>query len=118
MPSRLPYTRPGQFAARLGIEHDPLYVLGSHDNPLHFEPPALVLSGDVTAARMSSRKALLGVLNVGPPRVRRPIASQQKWTELQERAWSLLGSSQTTAAFNVAAEPQRYASGTDKPSMA
>ncbi|MCA9072711.1 MAG: DUF1501 domain-containing protein, partial [Planctomycetaceae bacterium] len=27
-PSRLPYTRPGQFAARLGVEHDPLYLNG------------------------------------------------------------------------------------------
>ena len=31
-PSRLPYTRPGQFAARLGLEHDPLYVEGSVDH--------------------------------------------------------------------------------------
>lgn len=104
MPSRLPYTRPGQFAARLGIEHDPLYVLGSHETPLRFEPPALVLSGDVTAARMSSRKELLGVLNDA----RREFddhSSKKQWTELQERAWSLLGSSRTTDAFNVADEP-------------
>jgi hypothetical protein len=34
MPSRAPYTRPGQFAARLGVEHDPLYVNGDFDKPL------------------------------------------------------------------------------------
>jgi hypothetical protein len=105
MPSRLPYTRPGQFAARLGIEHDPLYVLGSHANPLHFEPPALTLSGDVDAGRMSSRKELLGVLNAARSEFD-VHASRRKWTDLQQRAWSLLGSSQTTAAFNVSAEPK------------
>ena len=52
MPSRLPYTRPGQFAARLGIEHDPLYVLGSLEEPLKFEAPALVLAGDVNTGSL------------------------------------------------------------------
>ena len=104
MPSRLPYTRPGQFAARLGIEHDPLYVLGDHKDPLRFEPPALVLRGDVDATRLSSRKELLGVLNDA----RREFdahSSKQRWSELQQRAWALLGSSATTEAFHVAAEP-------------
>ena len=27
-PSKPPYTRPGQFAARLGVEYDPLYLQG------------------------------------------------------------------------------------------
>ncbi len=31
MPSKAPYTRPGQFAARLGIQYDPLYVQGSNE---------------------------------------------------------------------------------------
>ncbi len=44
MPSRAPYTRPGQFAARLGIEHDPLYVNGDIDKPLSFKAPALVIA--------------------------------------------------------------------------
>ena len=57
MPSRLPYTRPGQFAARLGVEHDPLYVLGSLNEPLKFEAPALVLAGDVNTARPTSRSS-------------------------------------------------------------
>src|SRR6187399_2803341 len=37
------YTRPGQFAARLGIEYDALYVDGSLEEPLKFRAPALVL---------------------------------------------------------------------------
>lgn len=36
-PSKAPYTRPGQFAARLGIEHDPLYVHGDVGQPLRFQ---------------------------------------------------------------------------------
>jgi hypothetical protein len=37
------YTRPGQFAARLGLEFEPLYVEGDSKNPLKFQVPALVL---------------------------------------------------------------------------
>jgi hypothetical protein len=105
MPSRLPYTRPGQFAARLGVEHDPLYVMGSQDKPLVFEAPALTLGGDVTAARLSSREKLLAVMNDARRRVD-AAADVQKWTGLQDRALSLLGSAETTAAFNVSAEPE------------
>jgi len=105
MPSRLPYTRPGQFAARLGVQHDPFYVLGSEADPLHFEAPAMVLGGDVDPARLTSRETLLETLNDA----RRNFEFQQgeaKWTQLQEKALSLLGSSVTTAAFDVAAEPE------------
>ena len=31
MPGHPNYTRPGQFAAQLGVEHDPLYVYGSRE---------------------------------------------------------------------------------------
>jgi len=104
MPSRLPYTRPGQFAARLGIEHDPLYVMGSQEQPLRFEAPALTLSGDMTAARLSSRDQLLAAMNDARRRVDAE-AGIQKWSDLQDRAMGLLGSAKTTAAFNVSAEP-------------
>src|SRR5947209_9207193 len=30
------YTRPGQFAARLGLDYDPVYVLGNLDKPTQF----------------------------------------------------------------------------------
>ncbi|HEX4130323.1 MAG TPA: DUF1501 domain-containing protein [Pirellulales bacterium] len=110
-PSRKPYTRPGQFAARLGVAQDPLYVLGSREQPLHFEAPALVLSDDVDVGRLSSRETLLSALNDA----RRKLdasAGVQQWTDLQHRALALLGSSRTTAAFNVADESaavrQRY----------
>lgn len=104
MPSRAPYTRPGQFAARLGVEHDPLYVYGELDKPLSFKAPALVLHGDVTADRLSSRRALLHTID-DARRELETSAGVDKWSQLQQRAFSLLGSSRTTAAFDVAAEP-------------
>lgn len=105
MPSRAPYTRPGQFAARLGVEHDPLYVQGSLEAPLKFQSPALVLQGDVTAQRLLARKSLLSTLNDARHNLDRH-AYRQQWSQLQERAMTLLGSSQTTAAFDVASEPK------------
>lgn len=105
MPSRAPYTRPGQFAARLGIEHDPLYVFGSVEKPLEFQAPALALQADIDGGRMADRSKLLTTLDDA----RRSLdvtAGHRQWSQLQDRALSLLGASQTTAAFRVADEPR------------
>ena len=61
--ARPPYTRPGQFAARLGIEHDPLYVHGDVGQPLRFQAPALTLGGEVTAQRLQDRRSLLAAVD-------------------------------------------------------
>ena len=53
------YTRPGQFAARLGIEYDPVFVDGSREKPLEFSVPALTLGGDVSGERLQDRRSLL-----------------------------------------------------------
>ena len=103
-PSRAPYTRPGQFAARLGLEHDPLYVDGSFETPLQFNAPALVLEGDVSAERLASRRALLGAIDQERRDFERSSAISN-WSRQQERALSLLLSSQTTEAFDVSREP-------------
>jgi uncharacterized protein (DUF1501 family) len=103
-PSKLPYTRPGQFAARLGIEHDPFYVNGSLEKPLEFQAPALVLEGDVTARRLQDRHELLRAVDAA----RSTFDDESRvrtWTRQQERAVSLLASSRTTAAFDVSQEP-------------
>jgi hypothetical protein len=120
MPSRKPYTRPGQFAARLGVEHDPLYVNGSVDKPLEFQAPALTLSGDVTAEQMRSRQALLSTLD----RARRDFDNSPQvdlFKKHQQRTMDLLMSSQTTTAFNVLQEPesvrQRYGSSVNAMSL-
>jgi hypothetical protein len=59
------YTRPGQFAARIGLEFDPVFVDGTHERPLDFAVPALTLRGDVSAERLLGRRQLLGVLDRG-----------------------------------------------------
>jgi uncharacterized protein (DUF1501 family) len=104
MPSKAPYTRPGQFAARLGIEHDPLYVHGSLESPLKFQAPALMLEGGLTPDRLTQRRQLLNALDD----VNRDLEQFSKvhtWNRHQERAVSLLMSSRTTEAFDVSREP-------------
>ncbi|QOV89727.1 DUF1501 domain-containing protein [Humisphaera borealis] len=103
-PSKLPYTRPGQFAGRLGMEHDPFYLSGSMETPLQFSAPALTLDASITPARMTDRQALLNTLDG----LRRGIdtdASVRNHLIQHEKAFSLLSSSSTTRAFDVASEP-------------
>src|SRR5947199_2664372 len=57
------YTRPGQFAARLGIEYDPVFVDGTRERPLDFAVPALSLSGDLPAERLDDRRTLLRAID-------------------------------------------------------
>jgi hypothetical protein len=47
-PSKAPYTRPGQFAARIGIEHDPLYLQGSLNG-------AIAISGTLAGTCLLAR---------------------------------------------------------------
>ncbi len=105
------YTRPGQFAAKLGVQHDPAYVLGSREKPLEFAAPALSLEGNVSVERMISRRSLLERVDNA---VRRSdlVASSSEYSLQQERAFALLGSQQAKAAFDLSKEPetlrQRY----------
>lgn len=110
-PSKSPYTRPGQFAAKLGVEHDPLYLQGSLDSPLKFHAPSLELQPGTDPSRIGSRRELLTALD----RERRAfdeVASSRLWTRQQERAFSLLASAKSIGAFDVSSEPealrQRY----------
>lgn len=99
------YTRPGQFAARLGIEHDPLYVEGDAKNPLQFQVPALTLSGAMTAKRLTDRTHLLKVLNT-QRRQWNEVEGPKNWTTHQHRALSLMLSSDTLRAFQVSEESE------------
>lgn len=105
MPSRAPYTRPGQFAARLGVEFDPLYVHGSNDQPLRFQAPSLMLAGDVTREQLRTRKELLAKLDVAR-RDFEAYPAEQVWKEHQQRGLNLLLSADTTTAFDVSEEPE------------
>jgi len=110
-PSKAPYTRPGQFAARLGVEYDPLYLQGSLEHPLRFQAPSLELSAGTDLNRIDTRRDLLRSIDAA----RFEFESAQKanrWNRQQERAFSLLTASNTAAAFDVSQEPaalrQRY----------
>lgn len=99
------YTRPGQFSARLGIEHDPLYVLGSLEQPLKFQAPALALEGSITPERLTQRHSLLNHVD-SAQREFDQHARVHAWNKQQQRGFSLLMSSRTTEAFDIAREPK------------
>ena len=102
-PSRAPYTRPGQFAGRLGMEFDPFFVAGNREQPLQFTAPTLTLDAGMTTARMGDRRALLDAVNSA----RRELdheAIVSNYVRQQEKAFSLLASSATAGAFDIATE--------------
>lgn len=104
-PSAAPYTRPGQFAAKLGVEYDALYVEGSLKEPLKFRAPSLVLEGDLTPQRLGGRRAMLETLDQSRRELEESGRSEM-WSRHQNRAFSLLTSAATMTAFDVASEPQ------------
>ena len=98
--------RAGQFAGRLGIEHDPLYLTGTVESPLKFQAPALVLDSDFSTEKLLHRRTLLHELD----RSRRELGQYretQTWQRHQERAFSLLSSAATADAFDVSREPEK-----------
>lgn len=119
-PSQAPYTRPGQFAAKLGVEFDPLYVNGSLEEPLKFRAPSLALTGDVTAEQMQSRHHLLGKLDSARKSFD-ASAAEKTWKQHQARTLNLLMSAKATQAFDVESEPQsireRYGNGVNAMSL-
>jgi uncharacterized protein (DUF1501 family) len=114
------YTRPGQFAARLGIEFDPVFVDGTREKPLDFAVPALTLSGDVSSDRLSDRRRLLQTLDASQRYVE-DSALNRDYTVHQRKAFALLASQQTKAAFDLRQESvqtrERYGPGINSTSM-
>jgi hypothetical protein len=110
-PSRAPYTRPGQFAARLGVEYDPLYVQGNVDKPLEFRVPTLQLQAGIDVPRLINRRNLLQAFDAARADFDQ-VAAARTWSRQQERAMNLLVSSAATDAFDVSRESpelrQRY----------
>lgn len=105
-PSKLPYTRPGQFAARLGVEHDPMYILGDRSSPMVFQAPALSLEGNVTTGRLLARDHLLATVDSA----RRDMEAKsrvQTWSKLQHQAMRLLSGGGATQAFDLSAESEK-----------
>ncbi len=114
------YTRPGQFAARLGLEYDPLFVDGSRETPLEFAVPALKLQGDMTVERLLEKRALLAAIDDAQRRFENTPAAND-YRKQQRKAMSLLTSQQTKNAFDLASEPQavrdKYGLGINSMSM-
>jgi hypothetical protein len=100
-----PYVRPGQFAGRLGVEHDPWYVQGSLEQPLEFRAPGLTLEADVTRASLLDRRRLLGAID----QARRDFdqGDTGRYTRIQQKAFAMLQSATTAQAFDLSREPQR-----------
>jgi hypothetical protein len=114
------YTRPGQFAARLGQEYDPTYLLGRLDRPLEFTVPALSLHGDVDGRRLQDRRRLLYLLDEAARGVD-CAAAPKSLSRQQDKAFSLLSSTQTRNAFDLEKEPpalrDRYGAGLNAMSL-
>jgi uncharacterized protein (DUF1501 family) len=114
------YTRPGQFAARLGIEYDPVFVDGSREKPLEFAVPALTLSGEISGERLQDRRSILRSLDTAH-RLTEESASSRDYSVHQRKAFTLLSSSKTKQAFDLKAEPEsvreRYGKGINSMTM-
>lgn len=114
------YTRPGQFAARLGIDFDPVFVDGTRERPLDFTVPALSLRGDISADRMLDRRRLLSAVDEAQRLVEFSLPASD-YARHQNKAFTLLSSRQTKAAFDLRAEPasvrESYGPGINSMSM-
>ncbi|MGL4553369.1 MAG: DUF1501 domain-containing protein, partial [Gemmataceae bacterium] len=113
------YTRPGQFSARLGLEYDPVFVDGTRDRPMDFTVPALSLRGDLPADRMLDRRRLLGAIDDAQRMAERSVT--RDYAKHQRKAFTLLSSPRTKAAFDLRAEPDavraRYGPGINSMTM-
>jgi uncharacterized protein (DUF1501 family) len=99
------YTRPGQFAARLGIEYNPVFVEGTRERPLDFSVPALSLQGDISGDRLLDRRGLLRALD-DAQHLAEHSHTARDYANQQQKAFALLTSRQTMAAFDLRAEPE------------
>lgn len=103
-PSKPPYTRPGQFAGRLGPQHDPFFLEGAFHDPLRFTVPDLSFDAR-GAARLGDRRGLLDSLD----RLRRDLdheAAIGAYTGQQQRTFDLLAAAGTSGAFDIHREPE------------
>ena len=114
------YTRPGQFAARLGLEYDPVFVDGSREHPLQFNVPALKLEGDISPDRLLDRHTLLASLDAAQRRSEHAQAIGD-YGKHQKKAFSLLTSRAAKNAFDIGTEPEtvraKYGPGINATSM-
>jgi len=98
------YTRPGQFAARIGVEYDPVFVDGMRERPNDFSAPALSLLGDLSVDRLMERRTLLKTLDDAQKQAEHYFGVRD-YSKHQQKAFTLLASARTKAAFDLMSEP-------------
>jgi hypothetical protein len=96
------FRTPGQFAGYLGKEHDPLFLTKNPADP-SFSVDALTLPIEVSARRVTDRLALRSGL-AAHARLTDKIAAVRGLDTYQQKALSLLTSSETHRAFDLDAE--------------
>ena len=104
IPETPPDIRAGQFAGRLGVEHDPLYLFADANQPGRFQAPALTLPEGTTVEALGNRRHLLSLLDRTAREWDRG-AGTGAWRKHQERAFSLLTGGATREAFDLEREP-------------
>jgi hypothetical protein len=96
------FRAPGQFAGYLGKEHDPLFITKDPNDP-SFSVDALTLPIEVPMRRVADRLALRSGL-AAHARLTDKIAAVAGLDTYQQKALSLLTSSETQRAFDIHAE--------------
>jgi hypothetical protein len=99
------FRTPGEFAGYLGKEHDPLFITKDPNAP-NFSVEELTLPIEVPLERVSSRRALRSGL-AAYSRLNDSIAAVCGLDAYQQKALSLLTSSETKRAFDIQAEDPR-----------
>ncbi len=99
------FRTPGQFAGYLGKEHDPLFIT-KDPNARNFSVEDLTLPIEVPLERVSSRRALRSGL-AAYAQLNESIAAVHGLEVYQQKALSLLTSSETQRAFDIEAEDPR-----------
>ena len=99
------FRTPGEFAGYLGKEHDPLFITKDPNSP-SFSVEELTLPIEVPLERVSSRQALRSGL-AAYSRLNDSIAAVRGLDAYQQKALSLLTSSETKRAFDIQAEDPR-----------
>ena len=96
------FRTPGQFAGYLGKEHDPLFITKDPNSP-SFSVEELTLPLEVPLERVSNRRALRSGL-AAYAQLNESIAAVRGLDAYQQKALSLLTSSETQRAFDIQAE--------------
>ncbi len=96
------FRTPGQFAGYLGKEHDPLFITKDPNDP-SFSVDALTLPIEVPMRRVTDRLALRSGL-AAHARLTDKIAAVRGLDTYQQKALSLLTSTETQRAFDIHAE--------------